>query len=85
MAEAAGELPAKTGATPKSKAKQLDGMRSADTSPFIIFKIPFTILFCYISVLFFFLVFFLTQLMSFHLQWFVQWLEGIWGETAAVK
>lgn len=43
----------------------------------------------YIIILYFYsiflLIFFLKKLMSFHLKWFVQSLEGIWRETAAVK
>lgn len=89
MVEAAGELPAKTGAPPKFKVKQLelDGMHSTDTFTFgfvgFFFFIPFAILYYYISVLFYF-SFLLAHLMSFHLKWFVQSLERIWGEIAAV-
>lgn len=52
-AEAAGERPAKTGAPPKFKEKQLelDGTHSADSFPFIIFLNSFY----YIILLYFYL------------------------------
>lgn len=86
MAEAAGELPAKTGAPPQVQSEAAgagwDALCRHVSFHYFLNSLYYIILLYFSSI---FLLVFLTQLMSFHLQWFVQWLEEIWGETAAVK
>lgn len=87
MAEASGELPAKTGAPPQVQSKAdgagWDALCGHVSFHYFLNSLYYIILLYFYSI--FLLIFFLNQLMLFHFKWFVQSLEGIWRETAAVK